>query len=175
MKATFAGGCFWCFDAIFRELRGVTEVRSGFSGGDGPIDYSTLHTRHRGYAEAVQIDFDPEQISYDNLLDIFWHMHDPTQLNRQGADVGYEYRSAIFYHDDEQQKAAEASKKAFEKSGEYTDPIVTTIDPYKNFVEADEEHQNFYNRNKLQPYCFVNINPKLAKLREKYAKYTKKD
>jgi len=169
--ATFAGGCFWCFDAIFRHVRGVEKVESGFAGGEGRINYETIHYTPRGYAEAVQITFDPHVISYDELLDIFWHLHDPTQLNRQGPDVGSEYRSAIFYHTDEQKAAAEKSKAELETSGEYSAPIVTDIKPFTTFVMADEDHQNFYNRNKANPYCLVMIDPKIAKLKEKY--YTK--
>lgn len=166
--ATFAGGCFWCLDAIFRELRGVEKVESGFAGGEGEIDYNTIHARHRGYSEAVQITFDPTIIPYTALLDIFWHMHNPTELNRQGPDTGYEYRSAIFYHSDEQKHAAEESKNQLAEEKEYIDPITTTIEPYTTFVPADEEHQNFYNKNKMNPYCMYRIDPKLAKLRETY-------
>lgn len=166
--ATFAGGCFWCFDAIFRHVRGVEKVESGFAGGEGQINYETIHYTPRGYAEAVQITFDPHVISYEELLDIFWHLHDPTQLNRQGPDVGSEYRSAIFYHTDEQKTAVEKSKAVLETSGEYSAPIVTDIKPFTTFVMADEEHQNFYNRNKANPYCLVMIDPKIAKLKEKY-------
>lgn len=166
--ATFAGGCFWCFDALFHELRGVEKVESGFAGGEGEIHCDTIHFRHRGYAEAVQLTFDPDSIPYSALLDIFWHLHNPTELNRQGPDIGYEYRSAIFYHSDEQRITAVASKQALEEEGYYKDPIVTTIEPYTTFVSASEEHQNFYNKNKMNPYCMYRIDPKLTKLREMY-------
>lgn len=166
--ATFAGGCFWCFDTIFRQIKGVEKVESGFAGGEGHIDYSTIHYTPRGYAEAVQVTFDPQQIAYSKLLDIFWHLHDPTQLNRQGVDMGSEYRSSIFCHSDEQQKEAEKSKNTLEEAHEFADPIVTDIKPFTTFVAADEEHQNFYNKNKSHPFCMIMIDPKLSKLKEKY-------
>lgn len=166
--ATFSGGCFWCLDAIYRELRGVETVVSGFAGGEGEIEYDTIHSKHRGYSEAVQITFDPSIISYEDLLDIFWHFHDPTELNRQGPDVGYEYRSAIFYHSQEQKVAAEKSLEDLNVSNSFDKPIVTTIEPYTTFVPANENHQNYYNNNSSQPYCVFRIDPKITKLREKY-------
>lgn len=166
--ATFAGGCFWCFDAVFRHVKGVEKVASGFAGGEGDIDYNSIHYSPRGYAEAVQITFDPDSVSYNDLLDIFWHLHDPTQLNRQGPDVGSEYRSVIFHHSDEQKTAAEEYKMTLDASGEFSEPIVTDIKPFTTFVIADEEHQNFYNKSKGSPYCLIMIDPKITKLKEKY-------
>jgi peptide-methionine (S)-S-oxide reductase len=166
--ATFAGGCFWCFDAIFRHVRGVEKVESGFAGGEGRISYETIHYSSRGYAEAVQVTFDPAIISYVELLDIFWHLHDPTQINKQGHDVGSEYRSAVFYHSKEQKELAESTMATLDASGEFSSPIVTDIKPFSTFIVADEEHQNFYNKSKMNPYCLIIIDPKIAKLKEKY-------
>ena len=164
--ATFAGGCFWCMEAVFQQMPGVKKVVSGYTGGSVPNPTYEQVCRHQtGHAEAIQIEFDPAQTSYADLLDIFWQAHNPTELNRQGNDVGDQYRSAIFYHGAEQKKAAEASKEALGKSGKYKDPIVTVIEPAATFYAAEDYHQNYYNDNKNRnPYCQVVIRPKLKKL-----------
>jgi peptide-methionine (S)-S-oxide reductase len=167
--ATLAGGCFWCTEAIFQKLNGVISVMPGYSGGttENPTWEST-HGGDSGHAESIQIEFDPSIISYKTLLDVFWHLHDPTTLNSQGADVGTQYRSAIFYHSDEQKKIAEESKKAADESGMYTDPIVTEITPYTNFYPADEYHRNFYQQNTQPFYCRIVIDPKIRKLMKEF-------
>jgi len=163
--ATFAGGCFWCTEAIFKKLKGVESVTSGYSGGtmDSP-NYDKVSMGKTGHAESIQINFNPEKISYSTLLDIFWKLHDPTTLNRQGADVGTQYRSVIFYHDNEQRSLAEASKRMLEKSGIYHGPIVTQIIPFKKFYRAEDYHQDYYNTNSSNPYCQIIIDPKITKL-----------
>ncbi|MBI2617517.1 peptide-methionine (S)-S-oxide reductase MsrA [Candidatus Gottesmanbacteria bacterium] len=170
-KATLAGGCFWCIETVFRRIRGVVSVVSGYSGGSikNPKD-SDIYSGKTGHAEAIQITFDPSVISFERLLYIFWHMHNPTTLNKQGADIGTQYRSVIFYHSDEQKKAAFDSKRKIEKEGIYEDPIVTEIIPFKNFYPAPSYHQNFYEKNSYQPYCSIVIDPKIRQLVEKFAK-----
>lgn len=163
--ATFAGGCFWCTEAIFNRVKGVKSVVSGFSGGElqNPT-WEQVAMGTTGHAESIQIKFDPSIISYDKLLDIFWATHDPTTLNQQGYDIGTEYRSAIFYHNEEQKKVAEESKNKLEQSGKYNDPIVTEIVPFKNFYEAGAYHKNFYESGKRPDYCRIIIDPKIQKL-----------
>jgi peptide-methionine (S)-S-oxide reductase len=163
--ATLAGGCFWCTEAIFRRIKGVQAVVSGYAGGDA-VDpsYQEVSTGRTGHAEAVQIAFDPRIISYDSLLKVFWATHDPTTLNRQGADVGPQYRSAIFYHSDEQRRTAEASKSRWEASGKFNGKIVTSIEPFKNFYAAEGYHQDYYAANPHDSYCSVMIEPKIRKL-----------
>lgn len=163
--ATFAGGCFWCTEAIFKRLKGVLKVTSGYTGGDveNP-NYSLVSEGGTNHAEAVQIEFDPQVISYERLLDIFWATHNPTTLNRQGADIGTQYRSSIFYHDDSQREKAENSKEKLDNSGKFRDKIVTEIVPFKNFYGAENYHQNYYERNQDAPYCSLVINPKIEKL-----------
>jgi peptide-methionine (S)-S-oxide reductase len=166
--ATLAGGCFWCLDAAYRRIEGVTGVDSGYAGGQRPNPtYEQVCTGTTGHAEAVQVEFDPEVITYPEILDIFWTIHDPTTLNRQGADVGTQYRSAIFYHDDAQKVAAEASRDAVQKL--WPRPVVTEIVPLPPFFPAEEYHQDYYARNPGQGYCVAVINPKLTKLREHHA------
>lgn len=174
-KATFGGGCFWCVEAIFQQVNGVQKVISGYSGGtkENP-DYHDLHYNNTGHAEVIQIEFDPEVISYDELLEIFWKIHNPTSLNRQGADVGEEYRSVIFYHTEEQKQKAKASKDALDESKYYDKPAVTKISPFTAFYPADEYHQDFYNKNKEKPYCSIVIDPKVAKFRKEFADKLKK-
>ncbi len=164
--ATFAGGCFWCMEAVFEQMPGVKKVTSGYTGGrTANPTYSQVCEHTTGHAEAIQIEFDPAKTSYDDLLDIFWQAHDPTQLNRQGGDVGDSYRSEIFYHGAEQKKAAEASKEKLAKSGKYKSPIVTLIEPAPVFYPAENYHQNYYDLNKNNnPYCQMVIRPKLHKL-----------
>lgn len=167
-KATLAGGCFWCIEAVYQEVRGVKKVISGYSGGrlENP-SYEDAHYSGSGHAEAVQITFDPKIISYRQILEIFYYVHDPTTLNRQGNDVGEEYRSIIFYHDDDQKKIAENVTKTFAPKL-WDDPIVTEIIPLDKFWTAEDFHQNFYRNNPNFGYCQVIINPKLEKFRKKF-------
>lgn len=167
--ATLAAGCFWCVEAVFQRLLGVQQVISGYTGGHLPNpSYEQICTGTTGHAEAIQIQFDPEQISFLDLLEVFWHTHDPTTLNRQGNDVGSQYRSAIFYASPEQQVQAEASRAATERSGLWPRPIVTEIVPLGIFYPAEDYHQNFYALHPQQPYCAVTIPPKLRKLEQKF-------
>lgn len=165
--ATLAGGCFWCLDAAFRLLKGVTKVESGYAGGARPNPtYEQVCTGTTGHAEVTRVTFDPSTITYRDLLDVFFTIHDPTQLNRQGADVGTQYRSAIFPHTEEQRVEAERAIKELEASGAWDAPIVTTIEPMKAFYPAETYHQDYYARNSRQPYCQGVIAPKIAKLRK---------
>lgn len=163
--ATFGAGCFWCVEAIFQQLNGVLKVKSGYCGGHvlNPT-YEQVCSKTTGHAEVVQLVYDPALISYDDLLEIFWQTHDPTTLNRQGNDVGPQYRSAVFFHNAAQKEKAEYYKNELNKSGAFNNPIVTTIEPYKNYFEAEDYHQNYYNLNKnSNPYCYYVIKPKLEK------------
>lgn len=165
--ATLAGGCFWCLDAAFRQLRGVEKVESGYAGGhtSNPT-YEQVCGGDTGHAEVVQVTFDPTAITYGDLLDVFFTIHDPTTLNRQGADVGTQYRSAIFPHNAEQRAEAERKIAELERAGVHDAPIVTAIEPLDAFWPAERYHQDYYTRNASQPYCAVVIAPKLAKLRK---------
>lgn len=160
-KATLAGGCFWCTEAIFKRLKGVESVISGYAGGI------------TGHAEAIQIEFDPKIIPYEKILDVFWATHNPTTLNRQGNDVGTQYRSTVFYHSDEQKIIAQSSKEKLEKSGKYKDKIVTKIEPLNNFYKAENYHQNYYDNNSSAPYCIFVIDPKIKKLYKDFGKILK--
>jgi peptide-methionine (S)-S-oxide reductase len=164
-KATFGDGCFWCADAVFRRLKGVQSVVSGYSGGyvKNPT-YKQVSSGTTGHAEAVQITYDPKQITYADLLEVFWGTHDPTTLNRQGNDVGPQYRSVIFCHNDQQRQIAEHYKQKLTASKVFRDPIVTEIVPYREFYPAENYHQDYYDLNKRQPYCQAVIRPKLVKL-----------
>jgi len=163
--AVFAGGCFWCTEATFEQLAGVSNVESGYAGGaKETADYQRVCEGNTGHAEAIRITYDPSKISYDRLLDIFFDAHDPTQLNRQGADVGTQYRSIILYRDEEQKKAAEISREKIGASGKYRDPIVTEIVPLKEFYPAEGYHQAYFARNPTAGYCTYVIAPKLKKL-----------
>jgi peptide-methionine (S)-S-oxide reductase len=166
-KATFGAGCFWCVEAVFSQLKGVHSVESGYSGGTvkNPT-YKQVCTGTTGHAEAVQVTFDPKVISYKELLEVFWKTHDPTTLNRQGADVGTQYRSVIFYHIEEQRKLAEHYKKQLDAAGAFDGPIVTEIVPFTAFYRAEADHQNYYADNSEMPYCRVVIRPKLDKLKK---------
>jgi peptide-methionine (S)-S-oxide reductase len=167
--ATLGGGCFWCLDAFYRLVNGVEKVASGYSGGHIPNPSADrVYMGDTGHAEVVQLTFDPNTISYKEILEIFFVMHDPTTLNRQGHDVGEEYRSVIFYHDGTQQKIAEDMKKNFAKNV-WNDPVVTQIEPYDTFWPAEVYHQDFYSKNPQAGYCQVVINPKVQKLRQKFA------
>jgi peptide-methionine (S)-S-oxide reductase len=162
--ATFATGCFWCTEAIFQELKGVLKATSGYSGGTVPNPtYEQVCTGETGHAESLQIIYDPGQISFDELLEVFWESHDPTSLNRQGNDEGTQYRSAIFYHNEEQRKKAEHYKQELNKSGAYNKPIVTEIVPFTKFYPAEDYHQHYYALHGSQPYCTFVIRPKVEK------------
>ncbi|HET9430144.1 MAG TPA: peptide-methionine (S)-S-oxide reductase MsrA, partial [Chitinophagaceae bacterium] len=165
--ATFANGCFWCTEAIFEELDGVISAVSGYSGGQTPNpSYKDVTTGETGHAESLQIVYDPSKISFDELLEVFWETHDPTTLNRQGADVGTQYRSGIFYHNQEQKEKAEKYKAELDKSGAFDRPIVTEITPFTQFYPAENYHQQFYENNgNSNPYCQIVIRPKLDKFR----------
>lgn len=164
-QATFGAGCFWCVEAVFEQLDGVVDVRAGYTGGatDNPT-YEDICTGKTGHAEVIQIDYDPSLISYEKLLEVFWKSHNPTTLNRQGADVGTQYRSAIYFHSENQQKLAKESKDSADKMELYPDPIVTEITPLTKFFIAENYHQDYYRINKNAPYCQLVIKPKLDKL-----------
>ncbi len=167
--ATFGGGCFWCLEAVFQDLTGVGSVISGYAGGTTAYPtYEQVCTGETGHAEVVHIRFDPEVISFEELLQVFWHIHDPTSLNKQGADVGTQYRSVILYHNDEQKAQAERSKQKYESSGEWSRPFVTEIAPFEDFCPAEECHQNYFARNPSHSYCRVVIAPKVTKFRKSF-------
>ena len=167
--ATLANGCFWCTEAIYQDVIGVEKVVSGYVGGhvENPT-YKDVCTGTTGHAEAVQITYDPHQITYADLLYIFWRTHDPTTLNRQGADVGTQYRSAIYYQDEDQKSMAEKSKQETDASDLWSDAIVTDITPLSTFYEAEDYHQEFYLTNPRQPYCMAVIDPKVKKFRKEF-------
>jgi peptide-methionine (S)-S-oxide reductase len=173
-KATLANGCFWCTEAVFQRLKGISDVHSGYAGGtmENP-SYEDVHYKETGHAEAIQLSYDPTIISYETILHIFFATHDPTTRNRDGANVGPEYRSEIFYHTDEQREIAEQVKEELDKSGAYKVPIVTEISPYTSFYPAETEHENYYDKNPNAPYCRVIIDPKIRKLLQKYGKEVK--
>lgn len=163
-KATFAGGCFWCVEAVFERLPGVQSVTAGYAGGHKPNPtYEEVCSGTTGHAEVAQIEFDPSKISYEQLLEMFWQAHDPTTLNRQGADVGTQYRSAVFYHDEHQKAAAERSKKDAQR--QFHEPIVTEIQPLAQFYPAENYHQDYFRNHQNAPYCVFIIKPKLKKLK----------
>ena len=165
--ATFGAGCFWCVEAVFQQMKGVLTVTSGYSGGTGKNpSYYEVCSGTTGYAEVVQITYDPKVISFKELLEVFWQTHDPTTLNRQGNDVGTQYRSAVFYHNEEQKQLAEKYKAGLDKSGAFPKPIVTTIEPYTAFYKAEDYHQDYYNQNQDAPYCTMMIRPKLEKFKK---------
>jgi len=174
-KATFGSGCFWCTEAVFEELNGVHSVVSGYAGGNvvNP-SYDEVCSGRTGHAEVTQITFDPEVISFDELLEVFWKTHDPTTLNRQGNDVGTQYRSAIFYHNEEQKNLAEKYKKELDQSGAWDKPIVTEISPITNYFAAEDYHQDYYDNNPNQGYCAFVIGPKLEKFRKVFKDKLKK-
>jgi peptide-methionine (S)-S-oxide reductase len=167
--ATLANGCFWCTEAIFERVKGVKSILPGYAGGTvkNP-SYDQVCAGKTGHAESIQIEFDPKVTSFEKILDIFWHTHDPTTLNRQGNDVGTQYRSAIFYHDKMQKETAERSRNDLEKEHIYKDSIVTEITPFKNFYVAEDYHKNYYEKHQDVPYCNFVIDPKVRKLLEKY-------
>lgn len=165
--ATFGGGCFWCTEAVFRELKGVLSVESGYSGGtvENP-SYQQVCTGRTGHAEVIQIRYDPAKVSYVELLEVFFKTHDPTTLNRQGNDAGPQYRSAIFYHNEQQKALAEQIKTELNASGAWNRPIVTEISPYKKFYKAEDYHQDYYRNNPSKGYCAYVIRPKVEKFRK---------
>ncbi|RIK75414.1 MAG: peptide-methionine (S)-S-oxide reductase [Planctomycetota bacterium] len=165
-KATFGSGCFWCTEAVFSELKGVKSAVSGYSGGhvEDP-SYKEVCTGLTGHAEVVQVTYDPAVISFEELLGVFWKTHDPTTLNRQGPDVGTQYRSAVFYHNDQQRDAAERYKQQLDQSGEFDAPIVTEITKFEKFYPAEDYHQQYYELHGREPYCRVMIRPKVDKVR----------
>lgn len=172
--ATLGGGCFWCTEAIYLDLKGVERVQSGYSGGyiDKP-SYKQVTSGTTGHAEVIQFLYDPTVISYGEILEIFWSTHDPTTLNRQGNDVGPQYRSAVFYHSEEQKKEAEFYKNKLNESGAFNRPIVTEITPFTNFYVAEDYHQNYFNENGMQPYCQFVIRPKVEKFKKAFAEKLK--
>lgn len=168
-KTTLGGGCFWCVEAVYKELRGIHQIISGYAGGDLPNPtYQQICTGQTGHAEVIQLTFDADVISFQEILEIFWATHDPTTLNRQGNDVGTQYRSVIFYHDDEQKRIAAEAKATTDASNLWPNPIVTEISPLPTFYPAETYHQDYFANNPYQPYCMVVINPKISKVRRKF-------
>ena len=174
--ATLAGGCFWCLEAVFDEVKGVGSVESGYAGGhvENP-SYKEVCTGQTGHAEVVRITFDDEVVSYCDLLNVFFGIHDPTTLNRQGADVGTQYRSAIFYHDEEQKRIAEEVIQELEAQKIWDKPIVTTLEKMEAFYMAEDYHQEYFVNNRFQPYCMAVVAPKVSKFRKKYLDMLKKE
>lgn len=167
--ATLGGGCFWCIEAVFDELKGVKQVESGYSGGFVPNpNYHQVCTGRTGHAEVVQIAFDPKVISFREILEVFFTVHDPTTLNRQGADVGTQYRSVVFYHTPEQQATVDQLVKELAENQAWQDPIVTEITPFETYYVAEDHHQGYFRLNGQQPYCQFVISPKMAKFRKVY-------
>ena len=169
VTATVAGGCFWCLEAVYEQVRGVEKVVNGYTGGhvDDPT-YEQVCTGRTGHAEAVQLTYDPAVVSYRDLLNLFFTMHDPTTIDRQGSDIGPQYRSAVFYHDEAQREAVEQAVGDLKVAGTWRDPIVTEVLPAKVFYPAEEYHQQYFQRNRGAGYCQVIIEPKVAKLRKEY-------
>jgi peptide-methionine (S)-S-oxide reductase len=172
---TLGAGCFWCVEAIYSRVNGVISVTSGYSGGnvENPI-YKDVCTGETGHAEVIPVAYDPEIIPLAKILEIYFKTHDPTTLNRQGADIGTQYRSVIFYNNDEQKKIAEEVKSLLNKSGIWSHPVVTAIEPFKNFYKAENYHQDYFENNSNQPYCQVVINPKVEKFEKLFREYLKK-
>ncbi len=174
--ATFGGGCFWCVEAVFQRMKGVEKVVSGYAGGttENPT-YEQICTGRTGHAEVVQITYDPDEAQFKDLLEVFWKTHDPTTLNRQGADVGTQYRSVIFYHNEDQKKIAEEYKEKLDKSGIFKNPIVTQIEPFTKMYVAEDYHQNYFNLNPRNPYCQTVVKSKVDKFREIFRDKMKED
>jgi peptide-methionine (S)-S-oxide reductase len=173
--ATFGTGCFWCTEAIFQQLEGVEKVTSGYSGGTVPNPtYEQVCSKTTGHAECLNIMYDPKKITFDELLEIFWQTHDPTTLNRQGADVGTQYRSVVFYHNEAQRAKTEKYKAELDKSGAFDNPIVTSLEPFTIFYPAENYHQNYYNSNGSQGYCQFVIRPKVEKFEKVFKSKLKK-
>lgn len=174
-KATLGGGCFWCTEAVYKELKGVVDIKPGYSGGEikNP-SYKEVCTGRTGHAEVIQVTFDPAEVSFSEILEVFFMTHDPTTLNRQGNDVGTQYRSAIFYHSEAQKQTAEKVIKLFEQEKVYDDPIVTEVTAFRNFYVAEDYHFNYFERNKNQPYCQYVVAPKVEKFRKIFKDKLKK-
>jgi peptide-methionine (S)-S-oxide reductase len=173
--ATLAGGCFWCLEAVFEQLKGVAKVESGYAGGTDPNpNYEQVCSGTTGHAEVVQVTFDPAVISYRDLLEVFFVIHDPTTLNRQGADIGTQYRSAVFFHSSEQERTAQDVITTLTKENIFVQPIVTEIVPFTKFFRAEDYHQGFFRANPDQPYCTAVVGPKVAKFRKKFLDKLKK-
>ncbi len=167
---TLGSGCFWCIEALYLNLEGIKDVLPGYSGGHvADPSYRQVTSGTTGHAEVIRFYYDPKIISFREILEIFWFSHDPTTLNRQGADVGPQYRSAVFYHTEAQREDAEKYKKELNESGAYDSPIVTEITPFHNFYEAEDYHRNYYNQHELQPYCQFVIRPKVEKFKKVFA------
>lgn len=174
--ATFGAGCFWCVEAVFQQLEGVEKVYSGYTGGHVPNPtYEQVCDKNTGHVETCQIVYDPEKISYDELLEVFWKTHDPTTPDQQGADVGPQYRSAVFYNSEAQRKTAEKYKAALQQSGAWSKPIVTTVEPLKEFYIAENYHQDYFNANPDQMYCRYVIKPKIEKFEKVFKDKLKKN
>ena len=174
--ATFGGGCFWCTEAVFLKVRGVKKVVSGYTGGVKPNPtYKDICTGTTGHAEVIQIEFDPAKVSFEQLLDVFFYTHDPTTKNRQGADVGTQYRSSVFFHDEAQKETTKKVIAELDKSGDFDDPIVTTIEEMKKFYPAEDYHQDYFAQNPDNPYCQAVVGPKVAKFQKRYKEMMKKD
>jgi peptide-methionine (S)-S-oxide reductase len=169
-RATFGGGCFWCIEAAFEEVAGVESVTSGYAGGhaEDPT-YRQVCSGSTGHAEVVQLEYDPDVVRFEELLAVFFTVHDPTQLNRQGPDVGTQYRSIVLYHDDRQRELTEAYVEALAEEGGYDDPVVTEVEPLETFHRAGEKHQNYFEKNPNDAYCQMHARPKVEKVREKFA------
>ncbi len=175
-KTTLAGGCFWCLEAIYKKVKGVKEVIPGYSGGQTKSPtYEQVCSDTTGHAEAIQITFQPDVISYAEILKIFWQIHNPTTLNRQGHDIGSQYRSVIFYHNEEQKKIAEKSKKDLQDANTWSDPIVTEIVPYSEFYPAEEYHKNYFRNHPESGYCQLVVRPKVEKFKKTFQDYFNED
>lgn len=172
--ATLGGGCFWCLEAVFDDLQGIIRVESGYAGGHvtNP-SYEEICGKKTGHAEVVRLTYDPSVINFSQILDVFFTIHDPTTLNRQGYDVGPQYRSAIFYHNAEQKAVAEQTIAALNASGQWPDPIVTEVTPINNYYEAEDYHQEYFAHNPFQPYCMAVVSPKVQKFRKEFSKQRK--
>lgn len=173
-KATFGGGCFWCTEAAFEEIEGVESVTSGYAGGhaENP-SYREVCSGSTGHAEVVQLEYDPEVITYEELLEVLFTIHDPTQLDRQGPDVGTQYRSIILHHDDDQREIAESYVEALDEEGGYDDDVVTEVEPLETFYRAEEKHQDYFEKNPQDAYCTMHAQPKVEKVREKFREKVK--
>jgi peptide-methionine (S)-S-oxide reductase len=172
--ATVGGGCFWCVEAAFKELDGVEHVTSGYAGGrvEDPT-YREVCSGNTGHAEVVQVEYDPEALSYEEILEVFFTVHDPTQLNRQGPDVGSQYRSIVLYHDDEQRRIAENYVAALDEEGGYDDDVVTEVERLETFYRAEEKHQDYFEKNPADAYCTMHAQPKVEKVRERFREKVK--
>ncbi|MDV7348420.1 peptide-methionine (S)-S-oxide reductase MsrA [Halorubrum distributum] len=172
--ATVGGGCFWCVEAAFKELDGVESVTSGYAGGHAADPtYREVCTGTTGHAEVVQVEYDPDALSYEDILEIFFTVHDPTQLNRQGPDVGSQYRSIVLYHNDEQRQVVENYVEALDEEGGYDDEVVTEVEPLETFYRAEEKHQDYFEKNPADAYCTMHAQPKVEKVRERFREKVK--